>query len=256
MIESKLLKALPHIRHGFFTREGGISGGIYESLNCGPGSKDDPEHVRENRARVAAAMEAATDALLTLYQVHSPDAVYAASPWNSDTRPEADAMVTGEKNLALGILTADCVPVLFADKEKPIVGAAHSGWKGAIGGVLESTLALMEEQGAKRERIIAAIGPAIRQKNYEVGAEFRDTFLKENGENARYFIPAEREAHFLFDLTGFVRRRLADAGIAQIDDLQLCTYEDPQRFFSFRRTTHRKEPDYGRQISVIRITPR
>ena len=253
MIESKLLKALPHIRHGFFTREGGISGGIYESLNCGPGSKDDPEHVRENRARVAAAMEAAPDALLTLYQVHSPDAVYAASPWNSDTRPEADAMVTGEKDLALGILTADCVPVLFADKEKPIVGAAHSGWKGALDGVLQATVTAMEALGARRDRISATLGPTLAQASYEVGPEFRDRFLAMDAENARYFHQPDDAPRPFFDLPGFIRRQAEVAGVARFHDLARDTYPEQELFYSYRRSVHRGEPDYGRLISAIML---
>jgi len=253
MIESSLLAALPHVAHGFFTREGGASGGIYASLNCGPGSKDDPAHVRENRARVAGAMDVPPENLLTLYQVHSPDTATVSAPFTQETRPEADSLATATPGLALGILTADCVPVLFADKNAPIIGAAHSGWKGAIGGVLESTIAAMEKLGANRANIIAAIGPAISQKNYEVGAEFRDTFLKEKGDNARWFVQSDRPDHFRFDLPGYVEEKLRALGLGSIDPLGLCTYADEKRFFSFRRATHRGEPDYGRQISVIRL---
>lgn len=253
MIESSLLAALPHVAHGFFTREGGTSGGIYASLNSGPGSKDDPTHVRKNRARVAQAMDVPPENLLTLYQVHSPDTAIVTEPFTPETRPEADSMAADTPGLALGILTADCVPVLFADKTAPIIGAAHSGWKGAIGGVLESTIAAMEELGANRANITAAIGPAISQTNYEVGAEFRDTFLKDAKDNARWFVPSDKPDHFRFDLPGYVEEKLRALGLGGIDPLGLCTYADEKRFFSFRRATHRGEPDYGRQVSVIRL---
>ncbi len=256
------LKNIPSVHHGFFTREGGVSEGIYASLNCGPGSGDKPEAVAENRMRVLMQMMddrnfpiPSSVALNTLYQIHSAHVVTVTAPWQQP--PQADAMVTKTPGLALGILTADCAPVLFADMEAKIIGAAHAGWKGALGGVLEATVAAMENLGAKRERIVAAIGPCIHQASYEVGTEFRENFLQHSEASARWFIPSPRgwpsqnNGCFLFDLPGYAASRLREAGLAQVDTLPHDTYPDAQRFFSFRRTTHRKEPDYGRQISVI-----
>ncbi len=241
------LAALPGVRHGFFGREGGVSEGVYASLNCGPGSKDDPSHVEENRARVSAAL--AADSLITLAQIHSPQVHVVGKDWEG--RPEGDGLVTALPGRMLGIQTADCTPVLFADAEAKVIGAAHAGWKGALSGVLEAVIAAMESLGAQRTRIAAAIGPTISQANYEVGAEFRDRFLESDSRHARFFIPSDRQGHFRFDLPGFVTARLASAGIGDIADLQLCTYPPENGFFSFRRTTHRGEPDYGRQISAI-----
>jgi YfiH family protein len=250
MIQAPSLAALPNIRHAFFTREGGVSDGIYASLNGGLGSKDAPDRVRENRARMAAALGVAPDRFLTCYQIHSPNVVIARTPWARETTPEADAIVTRERGLAIGVLTADCGPMLFADAEAGVVGAAHSGWKGALGGVLEATIAAMETLGAKRDRIRTALGPLIRQENYEVGPEFVARFTADNAANARYFKPSPKAGHAMFDLPSYVAARLARAGVA-LEDLQLCTYADPARFFSYRRTTHRAEPDYGRHVNAI-----
>lgn len=249
-LTSPLLAAIPGLRHAFFTREGGVSGGLYASLNGGIGSQDDPQHVLENRRRMAEAVGVAPSRFLTAFQVHSPDVAVATAPWDNDARPRADAMVTSVPGLALGVTTADCGPVLFADPAARVIGAAHAGWKGALTGVLESTVAAMEKLGAGRSRIVAAIGPLIRQHSYEVGAEFVARFTAADPSFASFFVASASPGHAMFDLAGFIRSRLETAGISLIDDLGIDTYVDP-RFFSYRRTTHRKEPDYGRQIHAI-----
>ena len=246
----------PGIAHGFFGREGGVSGGLYASLNCGPGSSDDPEAVRENRRLVAAALTQKPDTrLVSLSQVHSA-IVHTLPAW--EERPEGDAMVTATPGLALGILTADCAPVLLADPKAKVIGAAHAGWKGALGkdgrGVLEATLDAMEKLGALRDRIQAVIGPCISQSNYEVGWDFRDRFLELGLRHRRFFVPSDREGHYRFDLQGYVAHRLTSAGVGGVEPLGVCTYPAENGFFSFRRTTHAKEPDYGRQISAIVLT--
>jgi YfiH family protein len=223
-----------NFRHGFFTRQGGASKGIFASLNCGPGSGDAREDVMENRRRVG---EALGGKLLTLYQIHSANAVLVKEPW--EVGPEADAMATDVPGLGLGILTADCAPVLFADAQAGVIGAVHAGWKGALAGVTEAAIAAMESLGAKRARIAAAIGPCISQANYETGAEFRERF------DARFFDGRH------FDLEGYVAQRLAQAGIGNVERLGVCTYAREEEFFSYRRATHRGEKDYGRQVSAI-----
>lgn len=250
IVTSSLLSDLPGLRHAFFTREDGVSEGIYESLNGGLGSKDDPARVNENRRRMAQALNVEPSHFLTVYQVHSPDVAIVTEPWPNDERPHADALVTRTPGLAIGITTADCGPVLFADPKARVIGAAHAGWKGAFGGVIEATLNAMETLGAHRTDIRAAIGPLIRQPSYEVGAEFVERFSATDAGNARYFIPSSRPGHAMFDLAGFIRTRLERAGIEAIDDIGLDTYADP-RFFSYRRTTHRAEPDYGRNIHAL-----
>jgi YfiH family protein len=249
VLHAKALQA-DGIAHGFFGRRGGVSNGIFESLNCGPGSGDERADVIENRHRVADALSAGTN-LLTLYQIHSGNAVTVTAPWNIGEGPQADGMATNVPRLALGILTADCAPVLFADADAKVIGAAHAGWKGAIGGVTDSTIAAMEALGAKRNRISAAIGPCISQINYEVGPEFRERFLESDSGFARFFIPSDRPDRFRFDLEGFVAQRLRAAGLASVDRFSTCTYAAEGDFFSFRRTTHRGEKDYGRQVSAI-----
>jgi polyphenol oxidase len=246
----------PGIAHGFFGRAGGVSGGLYESLNCGPGSSDDPEAVRENRRLVVAALTPKTDTrLVSLSQIHSA-IVHTLPAW--EERPEGDAMVTATPGLALGILTADCAPVLLADPKAKVIGAAHAGWKGALGkdgrGVLETTLDAMEKLGALRDRIQAAIGPCISQNNYEVGWDFRDRFLELGLKHRRFFTPSDREGHYRFDLQGYVAHRLTSAGAGAVECLRICTYPPENGFFSFRRTTHAQEKDYGRQISAIVLT--
>lgn len=253
ILQSPLLSELEGVRHAFFTREGGVSEGIYGSLNGGLGSRDDPAAVAENRARMAAALGVAPTHFLSAYQVHSPDAAVVEHPWALAERPQVDALVTATPGLALGVSTADCGPVLFADAAARVIGAAHAGWKGALTGVLESTLAAMEKLGASRTRIRAALGPMIGPANYEVGSEFVARFVAENAADARFFTPAPRPGHALFDLPAFIRHRLGTAGVVQVDDLGLCTYADPARFFSYRRSVHRQEPDYGRHIHAIAL---
>jgi YfiH family protein len=254
MLQARSLSALPGIRHAFFTRQGGVSEGIYSSLNGGVGSGDNPAHVAENRARMAAALSVQRDRFLTAYQVHTPDVVVAEKPWPDDARPRADAIVTCEPGLGIGITTADCGPVLFADPEARVIGGAHAGWRGALGGVLEATIAAMESLGASRERIVAAAGPMISQSNYEVGADLAEKFMASHPDNSRFFAPG-RPGHLMFDLPGYIVTRLKRAGIKKVEDLALCTYADPERFFSYRRTTHREEADYGRHINAIALMP-
>jgi YfiH family protein len=249
---SSLLSRTPGLRHAFFTRDGGVSEGIYRGLNGGLGSHDSPEHVQENRRRMAETMGVAPSHFLTAYQVHSPDVAIADGPWPDDVRPKVDAMVTRVPGLALGVTTADCGPVLFADPDARVIGVAHAGWKGAFTGVLESTIAAMETLGADRARLQVAIGPLIRQPSYEVGAEFVTRFTDTDPAFARFFVPSARPGHAMFDLGGFIRMRLEAAGIARIDDTGIDTYPD-EALFSYRRSVHRKEPDYGRQIHAIAL---
>jgi hypothetical protein len=237
---------LDGVTHGFFTREGGASSGIYRGLNCGTGSSDQAEVVAMNRARVADVL--GVEALAGVHQVHSATAVVA----DTATRPRADALVTAESGIALTILTADCQPVLFADTDAGVIGAAHAGWKGALDGVLEATLDRMEDLGAKRGRIRAVIGPSISQRAYEVGAEFFERFLDEDPDNARFFANGV-EGKYQFDLVGFGLARLRAAGVAEAEWTGHCTYSDPERFYSYRRATHRGEADYGRLIAAIRL---
>jgi YfiH family protein len=246
-----LLSAIPGLRHAFFTRDGGVSDGIYAGLNGGLGSNDDPADIRENRRRMADAMGVRPEHLLCAHQVHSPDAVVATGPWQGP-RPKADAIVTRAEGLAIGITAADCGPILLVDPNARVIGAAHAGWKGALTGIVESTIGSMEKLGAERNRIVAAIGPLIRQPSYEVGGEFVERFMEHDADNAMFFIPARRDGHAMFDLAGFIRMRLEAAGILMIDDLGLDTYAD-ERFFSYRRSMHRKEPDYGRHIHAIAL---
>lgn len=240
------------IRHAFFTREGGISTGIYASLNGGVGSQDDQAHVAENRARIAAHLGVEHDKLVSVYQVHSPDVAVVTGPWPGE-RPKADAMVTIAHGVALGVSSADCGPILFADSEAGVIGAAHSGWKGAFGGVVGATVTAMEKLGARRERIIAVLGPTISAAAYEVGPEFIERFKAENATYSRFFHASERPAHAMFDLPAFIAHRAQEAGIGRFVDLALCTYGDEARFYSYRRTTHRQEADYGRLISAIAL---
>jgi polyphenol oxidase len=241
--------AAPGIAHGFFGRPGGVSQGVYAGLNCGPGSGDDRTAVAENRRR---AMQALGDAeLVTLYQIHSATAVTVTSPWGAGESPQADAMATTAPGVALGILTADCAPVLLADAAAGVIGAAHAGWKGAIGGVTDAVIAKMEELGANRTRIAAAIGPCIAQTSYEVDAAFRDRFLADDVSNTTYFLGGARAERFHFNLEAYVAMRLARAGVTNVEKLSADTYAHEDRFFSFRRATHRGEKDYGRDLSAI-----
>lgn len=237
-------------RHGFFTRRGGASSGIFAGLNCGLGSSDQHAAVRINRARVAEAMQASPDALVSVNQVHSADVVTVSGPMTS--RPRADAMVTATPGLVLTILTADCQPVLFSDPEAGVIGAAHAGWRGALDGVLEATVAAMEALGAERSRIRAVIGPSISQRTYEVGPDFFDQFVQDDPDNARFFAGGTGD-RMQFDLPGFGLHRLREAGVGRAQWTRHCTYSDADRFFSYRRSTHDKEADYGRLISAIRL---
>ncbi|MFD2185079.1 peptidoglycan editing factor PgeF [Rhodoplanes azumiensis] len=254
MLTARSLSALPGIKHAFFTREGGVSEGLYASLNAGFGSGDDQDRVTENRARMAAAVGVAPDRLLSAIQIHSADVIVAETPWTAAERPKRDAIVTRTPGLAIGASTADCGPVLFADPEARVVGAAHAGWRGALAGVTDSTIAAMETLGASRDRIVAAIGPMIRQRNYEIGPEVKALFVAQDPAHARFFAPGAGDRERL-DLAGYIAARLAAAGLRHIEDLDVCTYADEARFYSFRRATHRGEPDYGRHVNAIVLVP-
>ena len=240
---------LDGVRHGFFTREGGVSTGIYAGLNGGQGSNDAAEAVAENRSRIAAHLDARD--LVTAWQIHSADAVVVEGPHSGDPA-RADGLVTATPGIAIAVLTADCTPVLFADPEAGVVGAAHAGWKGALGGILESVLAAMEGRGAQRDRTVAAVGPVISQRAYEVGPEFVERFLDEDPECARFFAGGEGDRS-MFDLPGYCLWRLRAAGVRKAAWTGHCTYSDERRFYSYRRACHRDEPDYGRLVSAIRI---
>ncbi len=245
--------SLPHVSHGFFGRKGGVSAGLYDSLNCGPGSGDERASVMENRARARAALS--PDApLVTLYQVHGVQAVTVSAAWEIIENPKADAMATDKSGIALGILTADCAPVLLADPAAHVIGAAHAGWGGALAGVAELVVAAMERLGARRERISAAVGPCISRASYEVGPEFKPRFIAADPANERFFERSEREGHWQFDLPAYVAHRLRQSGVGAVEAVPACTYRNEADFFSYRRTTHRKEADYGRQLSAIMLT--
>ncbi|SUZ30643.1 Laccase domain protein YfiH [Roseibaca ekhonensis] len=243
--------ALSPLRHGFFTRRGGASSGIFSGLNCGPGSSDQSDSVRLNRARVSAAMAVDAGALVTVHQVHSADVATINAPMADADRPRADAVVTATPGLALAILTADCQPVLLADTEAGVIGAAHAGWRGALDGVLEHTVEAMVALGATREAITAVIGPCISQRNYEVGQDFLERFLDEDPDHMRFFVNGEG-GRYQFDLLGFGLARLRAAGV-EAHWTGHCTYADPAAFYSYRRSCHEGQADYGRLISVIRL---
>ncbi|MES1156349.1 MAG: peptidoglycan editing factor PgeF [Alphaproteobacteria bacterium] len=245
--------ALAGARHGFFGRAGGVSTGIYASLNAGSGSRDDADAVRENRRRIASAFGVSPERLIGVHQVHSPRAVAVKAPWPGE-RPEADALVTTTRGLVLSILTADCAPVLFADTEAGVIGAAHAGWKGALGGVLANTIDLMRQMGAARTRIRAAIGPCIAQASYEVGPEFEARFLDHDGANAAFFAAGEDDRR-RFDLPGYCEARLKAEGLNHVARLDLDTYARAADFFSHRRSVHAGEGDYGRNCSAIALAP-
>ena len=253
MLTASLLQQQPGLRHGFFTRRGGVSSGIYDSLNCGFGSDDDAASVAENRARAMAQLAVAPDRLATSYQVHSDRVAVAEQAWSQETRPKVDALVTRQPGLALGVMSADCGPVLLADAAAGVVGAAHAGWRGAVTGVLEAVVAAMEALGAERSRIAAAIGPCIEQASYEVGPEFPTPILARGAADRRFLRPAPREGHFLFDLKGYAANRLAEAGVHQVEILPNDTYAEEEAFFSYRRSCHRGEADYGRGLSAIAL---
>ena len=251
-VETLRAGALEGVRHGFLGRRGGVSEGVCSGLNVGLGSGDDREAIAENRRRAVAAV-APGASLVTLHQVHSADALPVTAPWADESRPRADGMATDRPGLVLGILTADCAPVLFADAEAGVIGAAHAGWKGALGGVVEATLRTMERLGAERARIAAAVGPCIARRSYEVDEAFFRRFAETDPENERYFSAGAREARHYFDLEAYVVSRLAAAGLTRIEALGEDTYSQPDRFFSYRRATHRGEADYGRQVSLIAL---
>lgn len=250
-VEVNRATALAGVAHGFLGRRGGVSTGLHDGLNVGTGSADEAAAITENRRRATAAvLPAAT--LVTLYQVHSAECVTVCAPFDHALRPHADALVTDRPGLALGVLTADCAPVLLADREAGVVGAAHAGWKGALAGVTDTTILAMEALGARRDRIAAAVGPCIARTSYEVDLAFRHRFEQADAQNERFFADG-RAGHAQFDLEAYVAHRLAAAGLTRIETLGLDTYADPARFFSYRRATHRGEPDYGRQIAIIGI---
>jgi YfiH family protein len=250
-VKAAPLAALEGIRHGFFTRQGGVSGGIYGSLNTGLGSADDRERVLENRARAATWLGVVADRLATPYQIHSAKAAIVRDVWGPGEGPKADAVIADRPNVAIGVGTADCGPVLFADPQARIVAAAHAGWQGALCGILEATLEAMESLGADRTATIAVLGPTISGAAYEVGAEFVARFAAANRDNDRFFTAASREGHAMFDLPAYIIARLTAAGIGETHDLGHCTYADEARCFSYRRATHRRQADYGRLLSAI-----
>lgn len=251
-VSAASLAGLAGIRHAFFTRAGGVSGGVYASLNGGLGTDDRAENVAENRARMAAALGVIPGRLITAIQVHSPDVVVADAPWPRGARPRADAIVTRVSGLAIAVATADCGAILLADPQARVIGAAHAGWKGALAGILEATVAAMERLGAERGRIAAALGPMIRQPSYEVGPEFVARFRAAAADNGRFFAPSPRQGHAMFDLAGYIAARLVATGIGGLEDVGRCTYAE-EMFYSYRRSVHRAEPDYGRHVNAIAL---
>jgi polyphenol oxidase len=245
--------ALPGIRHAFFTRQGGVSTGFYASLNGGIGSADSSANVGDNRARMAAALGVAPRRFVSAFQIHSPQVIVATEPWPAEARPRADGIVTRIPGLGIGVTTADCGPVLFAEPRAGVIGAAHAGWRGALAGVIEATVAAMERLGAARDQIRAALGPMIRQRNYEVGPDLIERFAADDPAAKPFFAPAARPGHGLFDLAGYIAARLRRAGLDHVEDLGACTYADPELFFSYRRATHRGEADYGRHVNAIAL---
>ena len=243
------------IRHGFFGRIGGVSEGLYSSLNCGYGSGDDPEAVHENRARAMSACGLSPKSLCTVYQVHSAEALIVTEPWAREDAPRVDAMATATPGLALAILTADCVPVLLADREAGVIGAAHAGWRGALSGVLEAAVEAMLDLGARAGETRAAIGPSIRAASYEVGPEFPAPFLARSAQDEDLFAPANRDGHFFFDIVGYVARRLGNLGLAAVESTGGDTCAEAGRYFSYRRSVRSGEPDYGRNISIVALGP-
>lgn len=245
--------SLPGIVHAFFTRKGGVSEGVYSSLNGGVGSRDAPEAVAENRARMARALGVEAGRFAVPYQIHSADAIAISDHWAPDARPRCDGVATATRGLALGVTGADCGMILFADPEARVVGAAHAGWKGALTGVVEATVAAMERLGARRGAVVAGLGPCIAQGSYEVGPEFVAAFAEAGEATQRFFVPSRRPGHSMFDLKAYIGERVARAGVGGFEDLGLDTYADDGRFFSYRRATHRREPDYGRLVAAIAL---
>jgi hypothetical protein len=255
MITLDVLENCGPVRHAFFTRDGGVSEGVYASLNCGFGSGDDPDKVARNRAIAADALGLAEDRLVTCYQIHSAEVLTVEQPWRRENSPRADGLVTARPNIALGVLAADCAPVLFADPRAGVIGAAHGGWRGALTGVMEATVAAMTALGASPRRIRAGIGPCIAQQSYEVGPEFPGRFAAIDDASAAFFVPAERPGHFRFDLPGYIGHRLAKLDLAAIANAACDTVADPERFFSYRRACLTGERDYGRALAAIAFGP-
>lgn len=244
---------LPGLRHAFFTREGGVSDGVYASLNGGVGSKDASSRVAENRARMAARLGVRAERLLVPFQIHSADALFVEEPWSAEARPRCDGLVTREASLALGVTGADCGMLLFADARAAVIGACHAGWKGALTGMIETTIVEMEAQGARRADIHVALGPAIGAASYEVGPEFVALFHDADQAFARFFAPSTRTGHAMFDLPGFIAARVEALDVASFENVGVDTYADEARCFSYRRSVHRREPDYGRLVSAIAL---
>lgn len=252
LIEAAALTGLDGIRHGFFSRKGGVSKGVYTSLNCGFGSSDSADSVAENRRRATIALDSAADDLTTIYQIHGTNVVTVDKSWHYDDAPKADGMVTNRGGIVLGILTADCAPVLFADAQAGVIGACHAGWRGALDGIVEATVAAMEQLGASRAAIRAAIGPTIAQDSYQVGPEFRDRFIDQTAANDRFFGPDDEDRH-RFDLPGYVGNRLEASGIGVVESVGRDTCADSDTLFSYRRSTLNGEPDFGRALSAIAL---
>ena len=244
---------LPGVRHAFFTRAGGVSTGVYASLNGGVGSKDAATHVSENRARMAACLGVERARLLVPFQIHSATALVVTEPWAPDARPRCDGLTTQAEGLALGVTGADCGMLLFADARAGVIGACHAGWKGALTGMIEATVAAMETLGAKRARTHVALGPAIGAASYEVGPEFVARFVESDPDFNSFFIPSTRADHAMFNLPGFIAMRVAAVGVASFENLGVDTYADEERCFSYRRSVHRNESDYGRLVSAIAL---
>ena len=253
MITTETLCRVSRVRHAFFTREGGVSGGLYASLNCGLGSGDNPDNIAANRDRAMARLDLDGGDLVTVYQTHSADVVRVDEPWKADASPSADATVTRMPGVALGVLTADCAPVLMADEEAGVIGAAHAGWRGALKGVLEASVEAMCGLGARPQRIVAAVGPAIQQESYEVGPEFHAEFMDSDKLNGAFFSDSPRDGHFMFDLPGYVVGRLDALGLAAVEAAPDDTFGNEERFFSYRRATQRRENDYGRGLAAIAL---
>ena len=251
MIIASKLDTHVKLKHGFFTRRGGVSDGVYRGLNCGYGSGDDNANIDKNRSIAMAKLGINRENLNTVHQIHSANVVVAQAVWSLDERPKADAIVTDNLGLAIGIMTADCTPVLFADPQVGVIGAAHAGWKGALGGVLMETVKKMEQLGADRTQIVAAVGPCIHQESYEVGSEFVDQFLEKNYQNSQFFISSSQNNHYFFNLPRFVLNKLSVLGLSDVQCVSEDTYADETKFYSYRRATHAKEFDYGRCLSAI-----
>jgi YfiH family protein len=245
--------ALPGIAHCFFTREGGVSTGVYTSLNGGVGSRDERANVDENKARMARRLGVAAERLLVPFQIHSADALAYDAAWGAEERPRCDGLATATRGLGLGVTGADCGMLLFADPQAGVVGATHAGWKGALNGVVEATLAQMQKLGARNADVHIALGPMISRESYEVGPEFVDRFEAEDSGHAKFFTPSDRPGHAMFDLPGFIEMRATQAGVASFENIGVDTYRDEARCFSYRRSVHRSEPDYGRLVSAIAL---